>query len=300
MISAKKGIRAEEVRLQSQHVLFVEGNDKDSIDPHVLEVLFGQKIRIEPLGASFSIKSVAQALFSYHPTYYFLIDRDHHDNEFIDRCWKNFPDQETHNLLVWRRREIENYFLEPEYLSQSKFCRVSQDSLEQKVLQCANERLFLDAANYVVTSIREELKRNWIQKFSNPEEFSSREIALQRLKNSNEFDQHRSNVDQKVSADEVERRFHEYLEIMTNGQDQLEFGVGNWLHMIQGKKVLAQVINSGCFQVQSTDGTAVTGREKINEVVKDLLQKDLSVQPADFVGLKQLIDTRINGETQLR
>lgn len=95
---------------------------------------------------------------------------------------ENFPDQETHNLLVWRRREIENYFLEPEYLSQSKFCRVSQDRLEQKVLQCANERLFLDAANYVVTSIREELKRNWIQKFSNPEEFSSREIALQRLK----------------------------------------------------------------------------------------------------------------------
>ena len=42
------------------------------------------------------------------------------------------------------------------------------------------------------------------------------------------------------------------------------------------------------------------GEKKINEVVKDLLQKDLSVQPADFVGLKQLIDTRINGETQLR
>jgi len=295
MISVKTGIRAEEVRLQSQYVLFVEGKDRDSVDPKVLDELFDRNIRIEPLGPSFYVRSVAEALFSYHPTYYFLIDRDHHDNDFIDRCWGNFPDPATHNLLVWRRREIENYFLEPEYLVQSKFCRVSQDELERKVLQCANERLFLDAANHVVTSIREELKRNWINKFSNPEEFSSRETALQRLKNANEFDQHRINVDQKVSADEVERRFHGCLEIMTGGQDQLVFGVGDWLNMVQGKKVLAQVINSGCFQVQATDGTSVTSRERINEVAKNLLQKDPSIQPADFVSLKQLIDTRING-----
>ena len=295
MISVKTGIRAEEVRLQSQHVLFVEGKDRNSVDPKVLDELFYRSIRIEPLGPSYSVRSVAEALFSYHPTYYFLIDRDHHDNDFIDHCWGNFPDPATHNLLVWRRREIENYFLEPEYLFQSKYCRVSQDELERKVLQCASERLFLDAANHVVTSIREELKRNWIQKFSNPSHFSSKERALQKLKSANEFDQHRTNVDQKVSADEVERRFHEYLGIMTGGQDQLAFGVGDWLHMVQGKKVLAQLINSGCFQVQATDGTSVAGREKINEVVKDLLQKDSSIQPADFVALKQLIDTRING-----
>lgn len=295
MISIKAGIRAEEVKLQSQHVLFVEGKDRNSVDPKVLDELFDRSIRIEPLGPSYSVRSVAQALFSYHPTYYFLIDRDHHDNDFIDQCWGNFPDPKTQNLLVWRRREIENYFLEPDYLFQSKYCRVSEDQLERKVLQCANERLFLDAANYVVTSIREELKRTWIQKFSNPAEFSCRETALQRLKSANEFDQHRTNVAQKVSTDEVERRLHECLQIMTGGQDQLAFGVGEWVHMVQGKQVLAQVINSNCFQVQATDGTSVAGREKINEVVKDLLKKDSSIQPADFVALKQLIDTRING-----
>lgn len=295
MISVKAGIRAEEVRLQSQHVLFVEGKDRNSIDPKVLDELFDRSIRIEPLGPCFSVKSVAEALFIYHPTYYFLIDRDHHNNDFIDQCWGNFPDPATHNLLVWRRREIENYFLEPGYLFQSKFCVVSQDEVERRVLQFANERLFLDAANRVITSIREELKRNWIQQFSNPADFSSKETALQRLKRANEFDQHRTNVDQKVSADEVERRFHEHLGIMTGGQAHLAFGVGDWLHMVQGKKILAQVINSGCFQVLTADGIPVTGREKINEVVKDLLQKDTSIQPADFVALKQLIDTRING-----
>jgi hypothetical protein len=295
MINVKKGIRAEEVRFQSQHVLFVEGKDKNSVDPNVLSELFSRSIKIETLGPSFSVRSVAEALFSYHPTYYFLIDRDHYDNDFIDRCWGNFPDPTTHNLLVWRRREIENYFLEPAYLFQSKFCRVSQDELKRKVMECSNERLFFDAANHVVTSIREELKRNWIKKFSNPAEFSTKETAIQRLKTANEFDQHRTNVNQKVSADEVERRFLECLGIMTGGKEQLSFGNGDWLHMVQGKKVLSQVINSGCFHVQATNGTALSGREKINEVVKDLLQRDDSIQPADFVALKQLIDTRING-----
>jgi hypothetical protein len=295
MISIKKGIRPEEVRLQSQHVLFVEGKDKNSVDPKVLDELFDQNIRIEPLGPSYSVKSVAEALFSYHPTYYFLIDRDHHHGDFIDRCWGNFPNPDTHNLLVWRRREIENYFLDPAYLFQSKFCQVSPDELERKVIQCANDRLYLDAANHVITSIREELKRNWIQKFLNPADFTTKETSLQKLKSANEFDQHRTNVEQKVAGEEVERRFHDFLDVMTGGRDRLVIGHGKWLDMVQGKKVLAQVINSGCFQVQAYDGTALNGREKLNEVVKDLLQKDSSVQPSDFVALKQLIDTRIKG-----
>ena len=295
MASVKKGIRAEEVRFQVQHVLFVEGKDEESVDSKVLNKLFDNEIRIEPLGPSFSVKSVAEALSSYHPTYYFLIDRDHHDNDFVERCWKNFPDPATHNLLVWRRREIENYFLESTYLLRSQFCQASKGALEEKILECANERLFLDAANHVVISIREELKRNWVEKFSNPSDFSTKEKALQKLRDANQFGQHRSNVDQKVSADEVERRFHECVELMTGGQSTLAFGTGEWLCMVQGKKVLAQVIHSGCFSVQATDRAVLKGREKINETVKDLLQKDTSVQPADFVALKQLIDTRMKG-----
>ncbi|MYA37127.1 MAG: hypothetical protein F4030_12850 [Gammaproteobacteria bacterium] len=295
MISANTGIRAEEVRFQSQHVLFVEGKDQNSIDPEVLKELFNRNIRIETLGPSYSVRSVAEALHIHHPTYYFLIDRDHHDDNFVDRCWNNFPDTNTHNLLIWRRREIENYFLEPEYLFHSKHCRVSEGELERMILQFANERLYLDAANYVVISIREELKRNWIQIFSNPEDFSDKESALQKLIGASEFDQHRENVNQKVSADEVIRLFQEYLEIMAGGQEQISIGIGNWLHMIQGKKILAQVIHSNCFQVRASDGTQVTGKEKINEVVKSLLRVDPSILPTDFVDLKELIDTRIDG-----
>lgn len=295
MIKVTTGIRAEEVRQQGQHVLFVEGRDKDSVDPKVLNALFSGGLRIEPLGPSFSVRSVAEALHPHHPTYYFLIDRDHHEHEFVDRCWTNFPDPGTHNLLVWRRREIENYFLEPQYLVRSKYCRVSEEKLGEKVLHFANQRLFLDIANHVVISIREELKRNWIEKFSNPSEFSTKDGALLKLKKANEFDQHRTNVHSKVSTEEVERRFADFLGEMTGGQEGIAFGNGNWLHLIQGKKVLAQVVNSECFQVVTTDGAALMGREKLNEVVKDLLQKDAAVQPQDFMALKELIDNRVKG-----
>ena len=293
MLNAKTGIRPEEVLHQAQHVLFVEGNDANSLDPIVLKELL--PIRIEPLGASFSVKSVAEALHLHHPTYYFLIDRDHFDNDFINRCWNNFPSPGTHNLLIWRRREIENYFLEPDYLVQSQYCRVEKDELEQQILQFANTRLFLDAANHVIISIREELKRNWIETFSNPNEFSSKEIALEKLKRTNEFEQHRTNVANKVSVEEIERRFYECLELMTDGQEQLVFDQGDWLDMVQGKKILSQVINSGSFrQVKATDGTALQGREKLNEVVKDLLRQAEDVQPDDFMELKRLITRRID------
>lgn len=292
MLSVRTGIRPEEVRHQAQHVLFVEGNDENALDPTVLKELFDPPLRIEPLGASFWIKSVAEALYPYHDTYYFLIDRDHHDNDFINRCWDNFPDSDTHNLLIWKRRELENYFLEPDYLVQSQFCQVEKDELEQQILQFANKRLFLDAANHVIISIREELKENWIEKFSNPDEFSSKEVALEKLKRTNKFEQHRTNVSNKASTEEVERRFYECLELMTDGQDQLDFGRGDWLDMVQGKSVLTQVINSGSFQVRTLDGTALQGSEKLKETVKDLLRKD--EQPADFVELKRLITKRID------
>ena len=133
-----------------------------------------------------------------------------------------------------------------------------------------------------------------IQKFKNPDDFLTKDGALLKLKQANAFDQHRTNVCNKVSPEEVERRFADFLGRMTGGQDEIAFGVGEWLHLIQGKNVLAQVVNSACFQVATTDGNTLMGREKLNEVVKDLLVKDAAVQPDDFMALKGLIDRRVN------
>ncbi|WGK68793.1 hypothetical protein P0082_09930 [Candidatus Haliotispira prima] len=294
MISVKRSIRSEEVLHDGQHVLFVEGTDSDSVDPTVLNELFDNGLRIRPLGPSFSVKSVAKAL-SHHPSYYFLIDRDHQDDAFIEECWTNFPNPDTHNLLVWKRREIENYFLEPDYLVRSTYCKVSKEKLESKVLQFSQERLFLDAANHVIIVIREELKQNWIHKFSCSDDFPNKESALEMLKKAPDFGAHASNVTRQVSVDELEIRFNECLYSMTGGQNQISFGTGLWLEMIQGKKVLSHVINSECFCVKATDGKLLSGKEKLNAVIKDLLKKDEILLPDDFRKLKKLISKRLNG-----
>ncbi len=274
--------------------MFVEGDEK-SFDCKVLEELFDRKLRIEPLGASFSVKSVAQALSTYHPSYYFLIDRDHQKDEDVEKCWKNFPNLDTYNLLVWKRREIENYFLEPDYLSESQYCEVSKEELKQKILKFSKARIFLDAANHVLISIREELKQTWIKKFKNPHDFSSKKAAWKKLKDASEFEQHVADVHRQVSLDERKKRFDQYLDHMTGGQCQISFGTGSWLSLIQGKEVLNQIINSECFKVKANDGTQLDGKDKKKTVIQDLLKKDESILPSDFNELKKLINIKVNG-----
>lgn len=292
----RSGVRPEEVRQAAQHILYVEGRDNESVDPSVLKVLFEDKIKIAPLGPSFSVKSVAEALHAHHPTYYFLIDRDHYGQDYVEDCWKNFPNIETSNLLIWRRREIENYFLDPSYLYRSKFCAVTQDILKEKILYFTQKRLFLDVSNCVIISLREELKRTWVEKFSNPDVFSTSDAALKKLKELKELKLYSEKVSKKISCCEIEQEFHQILNEMTGGKEILEFNSGTWLEKVQGKKILSQLVNSSCFKVKSTEGKDLMGREKLNEIVKELLRQDLKHQPSDFVELKGLIDKRVESE----
>ena len=106
MIQVRRGIRAEEVRAGGEHVLFVEGSDDSSLDQAALRALLSETFRIETMGLAYSIQNAAQALARHHPKYYFLIDRDHYDDEFVKWRWQHSPDPTTYNLLVWRHREL--------------------------------------------------------------------------------------------------------------------------------------------------------------------------------------------------
>ena len=175
----------------------------------------------------------------------------------------------------------------------SAYCQVGTEDLMKRILRFSRTRLFLDVANATITSIREELKTNWIEHFSDPSAFRSGEAALNRLLASAEFERHRQTVDKALSPAEIGARFHRHLEKMTGGRDAIQFGEGNWLDMIRGKPVLAQLVNSNCFRVEAADGTLLRGAEKTNEVVKDLLKQDIARQPKDFRQLKDLVSDRI-------
>ena len=278
----------EEVRFDAESTLFVEGK----VDEYIFNILVGDQIAVKPLGPSYSIRDVAQALHHHHPFYYFLIDRDaHHDDDFVSKSWANFPDPEKNNLLVWKKKEIENYFLDKEFLSQSRYFDKNQD-LDQEIVKHAGKRLYMDAANYVIISIREELKTTWINKFSSEDKFSTKEDALGELLSAEAFKNLPSEVSRKVSEDEISNRFDDFLQEMTGGQESIFVGQGNWVNMINGKKVLNSVINSSCFKVSSQDGSSLQGPEKVRRVIADILKDPSCTIPHDFEKLKKLIRNR--------
>ncbi|KKZ14116.1 MAG: hypothetical protein TH68_05685 [Candidatus Synechococcus spongiarum 142] len=290
MVQVRTNIRPEETRTGGEHVLFVEG----SLDQLVLRALLGNSLRVEVMGPSSYVRSAAEALASHHPRYYFLIDRDHHDDQFVEQSWTNFPNPDEGNILVWRRREIENYFLDPPFLVQSKFCRASEAAeLERTLVRAALERVFLDAANLVISSIREEQKQTWIQHFTNPADFTSQEVAIERLISQEAFVERSEKVSAMLSNDELISRFKESLASMIGDGERLTYGKGQWIKMIRGKKVLPQLLNSGGFQVTDAKGKTLTGKEMEKEIVKELAVKDVDSRPSDLKKLQQLVRGRV-------
>ena len=79
------------------------------------------------------------------------------------------------------------------------------------------------------------MKKNWIKIFSKPNDFPDKETALKKLKDAI-LKQHASNVSGKTSPDKLEERFNGCLELMTGGKNEISFGTGEWLNMIQGEK----------------------------------------------------------------
>jgi hypothetical protein len=91
----------------------------------------------------------------------------------------------------------------------------------------------------------------------------------------------------------VERRFLLAVDDFTAGNDSLEYGAGRWLEMVRGKKVLPPVLHE-CFKVKDAQGNVLqNARDCLIEIAKDLLRKDLNVQPFDFQRLHEIIENRV-------
>lgn len=299
MIKVQKGGSSDLARQRARHKLFVEGSGDDTIDAVFLKNFFGTLIDIECMGPSFHLKSVATALHAHHPEYYFLIDRDHHDEKSVEASWRNFPDPATSNLLIWKKKEIENIFLEPDYLQRSQYIKEEfkgqsgQTKLESLILQFARKRLFMEAANSVVLAIREEQKTTWIETFTKPSEFETVQAAKSKLLKASEFQARSTDISNSVQPDILEQKFEEVLNDMSGGTLPLEWNRGLWRAHMSGKEVLKQVVNQ-CFQVRDRNKKVIQGHDHYIEVIKDLARQDQSHQPDDFRELYRLIENAIN------
>ncbi|OQY55704.1 MAG: hypothetical protein DRR08_20740 [Candidatus Parabeggiatoa sp. nov. 2] len=61
---------------------------------------------------------------------------------------------------------------------------------------------------------------------------------------------------------------------------------------MRGKKVLPRIINR-CFQVKDAQGKFLQGKDKLNQIAKNLVRKPLKEQPDDFQRLYAIISHRI-------
>jgi hypothetical protein len=306
MVKATRGVsQVDGLRQGASHCLFVEGKVEDDgrdevgFDVPVLKELLADIIDVKPLGASFSVKNVAEALHPHHSNYYFLADRDHHDDAFVKKCWRSFPDPKTHNLLVWRRRELESYFLISSYLEKmgdeaaaNPRRKKSRRQIDEIVRRACAERLYLDAANQVIAEVREANKENWIEFFTNTAELSDPTTARKKLVERPEFGKKRTALEKSTGREELGARFDEILSQMTGGANALAHDRGNWLERIRAKKVWRTVANQ-CFDVLDRGGREVRGAEKEKEVALALVRLPLDHQPEDFQELHRLIAARV-------
>ena len=108
------------------------------------------------------------------------------------------------------------------------------------------------------------------------------------------FVERKRNVAKSVRKSELKREFEKILMTMTSGKEPLEYGHGQWLELLKGKRILQQVVNSKCFKVKGAGGRDVQGKEKLLEIAKELIKKPLGKQPDDFQELYRLIMKRVN------
>jgi len=236
---------------------------------------------------------VAQAFQNVHPTYYFLIDRDHNSDDEINSCWDNFLKPDTPNLLIWRKKEIENYFLDPSFLIHSKFIKegTTEEMIQNKLVHFSKQNVYMGIANQVIISIREELKKNWIEIFNNNKLFKNAEEALRNLNERNEFSSYADTVSQKIRKEEIERRFVAIQQKMLDG-NKLQWGKGQWLDLLPGKKILHDILGTDLFSVVGMGGKKLTGKDKETEIIKNLLSQKTEILPIDFRKLKELMENR--------
>lgn len=288
-MNVKSGISAEEISFSASHTLFVEG-EEDSIDVSVLRKIL--PIRVKHLGTSCCVRSVAIALIKEHPKYYFLVDRDHFDDETVEKSWSSFPQSDMPNLLIWRKKELENYFIDPEYLLQSDYLSADrerlEDSLKKRIKSCAKEYLYIGAANRVIVNIRESLKHRWIDVFRDRSVFGTEDEALHQLQARQEFGEHRLCINKVTSSAYLEESFRKELNMLTGGATDLEWGKGRWLDLLPAKGIMHNILRSTLFTVMDKDGKKLSPNDQEKEIIKNLLSPTKAM-PRDFVELRDLI-----------
>ncbi|MEI6327803.1 MAG: hypothetical protein WCP16_01130 [Pseudanabaena sp. ELA645] len=292
-------VNATRVNQDAQHKVFVEGKDNQEIDPIVIKELLDNNnltaVDVSTMGGCDNVRSAAQALIKEYPSHYFLIDRDDQDQQTVDKSWQSFPNPDDYNMLIWHKRELENYFIDPDYIKKSPRLK-PQINIEERILDECNLRIFLDAANLTLYSIKRELGKTFpIRHFKNPDEFRDQNAGTLKLNGiAAAMDDRKISVITVLEKDAVNQRYIEFIQELSGGIIPLQYGAGSWLERMSGKEIFKAIANQ-CFEVKGAQGQLVTGKEKNKIIAKELTRLPLDQQPNDFQRLVSLLQNKVGG-----
>ena len=286
------------MRQGASRILFVEGN-RDGLDVTVLRELLAPVLRVEPLGACFSIRSAAQALHEYHPNYWFVIDRDDWDDAKVEASWKSFPDAATMNLLIWRRKELESYFLEPVWFCTSRYCRpkTDRDALEGWLAKEAQKILWLEAANRVLISLRNTIKQGKAPLLKHLEVAGcSRDQVADKLVACDALSNLRAAPATQLTPESVRDAFDDQCALLSGGTIPLAWGTGRWRDLMSAKSIFHALVNEWTDVPDLNAGgrAKLTGRAAERAVAVDLLKNHRDSMPEDFKVLRAIL-ARVTG-----
>ncbi|MGB8954050.1 MAG: hypothetical protein WCC10_01630, partial [Tumebacillaceae bacterium] len=290
-----KPAHLEDTRQSARHTLYVEGNER-SIDFTALNELFDRQLTIRGMGPRSNVAAVAKALFADHPNYYFLIDRDAQSEAEVEQSWAHFPDASKHNLLIWPRKEIENYFIDPAIITKTEFFQNGkEDEYIARLQQEATKRVYCEAANRVIIELRECIKEAWIDcfKFRDGEfdTFDNTQKPLLELPN---FPSQTQKVSTELDLKKVKERFEREVANLLGGSATCVMGTGNWFELMSGKELLEVMVhNTSFFRVVGLDNRPRQGEEKMRGLVANLIRFSKEHWPADFTRLKTIIEHRV-------
>ena len=293
----QRGVNPIQVSQNARHKIFVEGKDNQEIDPTVIKELLDNNdltaVSVSTMGGCDNVRSAAQALIKAYPSHYFLIDRDDQDQVTVDKSWQSFPNPDHYNMLIWHKRELENYFIDPDYIKKSTHLKPDID-VRERILDECNLRIFLDAANLTLYSIKRELGKTFpIRHFKNPDEFRDQNAGTIKLNGLAEaIDNRKMSVTTVLEKDAVNQRYLEFIEELSGGTIPLRYSSGAWLERMSGKEIFQAIANQ-CFEVKSLQGQLVTGKEKNKIIAKELTRLPIAQQPADFQRLVSLLQNKV-------
>jgi hypothetical protein len=276
-----------------QFTAFFEGNEgESSIDYNFMKEFLKdiKSLTVKALGPSHDIQAVARAMRLHHRNYYFVVDRDHHEDSFVDRSWKRFPDPECDNFLMWRKRMFESYLLDPDYLCRSNLLKkgFGPDVLKGEILRLGHERGYRDAANFVIARVRENMKSEWITFIQPGVLIKSADEGLSVLVGLEDWQSQGVKCASWLTKDYLTTQYQNAINRMFDGAPGPEWNRGQWRDVVDAKPIFHSLVNQYFFVGNQQR------KSQWSRVAHSLASLPEAEQPEDFVLLRTMIQRQVD------